>query len=119
MELARQIREVWAENPGITAEELAYRIKDRVKLKRLTARVRRVMLEALPRLDQVPFAPALGACAEAESPPRQYRVGQEGSVCRRARMIVVDSLPTDSSLATDESGALRVMHPRLTSGVPL
>jgi DNA-binding Lrp family transcriptional regulator len=79
IDLARQIREVWAENPGITAEELAYKIKDRAKLKRLTARVRRVMLEEFPRLDQVPFAPELGNCAEAESPPRQYRVGQEGS----------------------------------------
>ena len=47
VELVRQIREVWAENPGIAAEELAYKIKDRAKLKRLTARVRRVMQEAV------------------------------------------------------------------------
>jgi DNA-binding Lrp family transcriptional regulator len=47
IELARQVREVWAENPGIGAEELAYRIKDRAKLKRLTARVRRVLQEAV------------------------------------------------------------------------
>jgi len=45
VELARQIREVCAENPGITAEDLAYKIKDRAKLKRLTVRIRRVMQE--------------------------------------------------------------------------
>jgi hypothetical protein len=45
--LARQIREVWAASPGISAEELAYKIKDRAKLKRLTARVRRVLQEAV------------------------------------------------------------------------
>lgn len=43
IELAQQIREVQAENPGISAEALAYKIKDRAKLKRLTARVRRVL----------------------------------------------------------------------------
>ena len=47
VELARQIREVWAASPGISAEELAYKIKDRAKLKRLTARVRRVLQEAV------------------------------------------------------------------------
>ena len=39
--------EVLAENPGIAPEELAYKVKDRAKLKRLTARVRRVMEEAV------------------------------------------------------------------------
>ena len=47
VELARQVRELRAENPGIAAEELAYKIKDRAKLKRLTARVRRILLEAV------------------------------------------------------------------------
>jgi hypothetical protein len=47
IELARQIGEVRAEQPGISAEELAYKIKDRAELKRLTARVRRVMREAV------------------------------------------------------------------------
>lgn len=47
VELARQIREVWAENPGNSAEELAHKIKDRVELKRLTARVRSVLREAV------------------------------------------------------------------------
>ena len=47
LELARQIREVRAENPGIAAEELAYKIKNRAELKRLTARVRRVLQEAV------------------------------------------------------------------------
>jgi hypothetical protein len=47
IELARQVREVWAENPGIEAEELAYKIKDRAELKRLTARVRRILREAV------------------------------------------------------------------------
>ena len=46
IELARQVREVWAENPGIAAEDLAYKIKDRAQLKRLTARVRRILREA-------------------------------------------------------------------------
>lgn len=46
VELARQIREVWAENPGIAVEELAYQIKDRAELKRLTARIRRILREA-------------------------------------------------------------------------
>ena len=45
IELTRQIREVRAENPGITAEELAYKIKDRAGLKRLTVRVRRILRE--------------------------------------------------------------------------
>ena len=47
IELVRQIREVRAEHPGISAEELACKIKDRAELKRLTARVRRVMREAV------------------------------------------------------------------------
>jgi len=47
IELARQVREVWAENPGLAAEELASKIKDRAQLKRLTARVRRVLQEAV------------------------------------------------------------------------
>lgn len=47
IELARQIREVQAEHPGISAEELAHKIKDRAELKRLTARVRRVLREAV------------------------------------------------------------------------
>jgi hypothetical protein len=47
IELARQIREVRAEHPGVSAEELAYKIKDRAELKRLTARVRRVLREAV------------------------------------------------------------------------
>jgi len=46
IELAREVREVRAEHPGIEAEELACKIKDRVKLRRLTARVRRVLREA-------------------------------------------------------------------------
>ena len=45
IELARQVREVRAEHPGIEAEELASKIKDRAKLRRLTARVRRVLRE--------------------------------------------------------------------------
>ena len=59
--MTRQIREVWAENPGIAAEELAYKIKDRAKLKRLTARVRRVLQEAghelAAAISQVPSSP--------------------------------------------------------------
>lgn len=50
VELARQVREVRAENSDITAEELACKIKERArlaKLKRLTARVRRVLKEAV------------------------------------------------------------------------
>jgi hypothetical protein len=46
IELARQIREVRAEHPSISAEELAYRIKGRAGLQRLTARIRRVLREA-------------------------------------------------------------------------
>ena len=46
-ELAQQVRDVWSENPGSAAEELAYKIKDRAKVKRLTARVRRVLKEAV------------------------------------------------------------------------
>jgi len=47
IELAQQIREVSAAYPGISAEELAYKIKDRAELRRLTARVRRVLREAV------------------------------------------------------------------------
>ena len=47
VELVRQIREVWTENPGIAVEELACKIKDRAELKRLTARVRRFLQEAV------------------------------------------------------------------------
>jgi DNA-binding Lrp family transcriptional regulator len=47
VELVRQVREMLAENPGIAAEELAYKIKDRAELKRLTIRVRRIMRDAL------------------------------------------------------------------------
>ena len=55
VELIRQIREVLAETPGVTAEELAYKIKDRAELKRLTARVRRVFQEAVvPAQDWAP-----------------------------------------------------------------
>jgi hypothetical protein len=45
-ELAQQVREVRAANPGILIEELASKIKDRAELRRLTARVRRVLREA-------------------------------------------------------------------------
>lgn len=47
IELARQILEVRAEHAGISPEELAYKIKDRAALKRLTARVRRLLREAV------------------------------------------------------------------------
>ena len=47
IELAHQIHEVHAENPGISPEELAHKIKDRAELKRLTARIRRVLREAV------------------------------------------------------------------------
>ena len=46
-ELAQQVREVRAANPGISAEELAYKIKDRAQLRRLTVRIRRVLREAV------------------------------------------------------------------------
>src|ERR1019366_6051375 len=71
VELARQIREVWAENPGIGAEELAYKIKDPAQLKRLTARVRRVLQEAVPWSGSSPvseFLPPGANFAEAERP---------------------------------------------------
>jgi hypothetical protein len=38
---------VWAGSPGMSAEELAHKIKDRAELKRLSARVRRVLQEAV------------------------------------------------------------------------
>jgi DNA-binding transcriptional ArsR family regulator len=70
IELTRQIREVWAENPGISAEELANKIKDRAQLKRLTARVRRVLQEAASSgLSPISELLPPGAnCAEVEKP---------------------------------------------------
>lgn len=47
IELARDVREVLAEHPGIGAEQLAGMILDRARRKRLTARVRRAMQEAV------------------------------------------------------------------------
>ena len=43
--LAQQIREVRAANPGISVDELAYKIKDLAELRRVTARIRRVLRE--------------------------------------------------------------------------
>lgn len=47
VELAQQVREVRANNPGLSAEELACKIKDRAELRRLTVRIRRVLREAV------------------------------------------------------------------------
>ena len=71
--MARQIREVWTETPGIAAEELACKIKDRVELKRLTARVKRVLHEVtawpeLAAVSQVPPSSRDNGGAEAIKP---------------------------------------------------
>jgi hypothetical protein len=73
VELARQVRELWAENPGSTAEELAYKINDSAKLKRLAARVRRVLPEAvhdlaLSAVSQVPPAPTVDRWHTSKKP---------------------------------------------------
>lgn len=87
VELARQVREVWAENPGSTAEELAYKINDRAKLKRLAARVRRVLPEAvddlgLSAVSQVPPVPRVDRWHTSRKPAAAGagRARKEGGV---------------------------------------